>query len=116
MKKTGWCLVAILLLGLVLLVISCGGTPVEEQLPAEQQQPVVEKEQPAIEEPATEEPAAEEPDTEGKGAASAPPMPHGLAGQEDCLQCHGEAGFKPFPADHAGRASDICQGCHQPPS
>ncbi len=110
-RKPGWYLVGGLVLGLALLTFSCGGTPVEEQSPAEQQQPATEQEQPTIEEPTTDEPATEE-----TGATGTPPIPHDLAGRDDCLQCHGEAGLKPIPADHTGRINDICQGCHQPPN
>lgn len=70
-------------------------------------------------------------------AISAPPRPHQLTwetcsrchkdgipgGQESkivyhdsCLKCHtkGIAGAARVPADHAGRASNSCQGCHKP--
>ena len=51
----------------------------------------------------------------GGGTAAAPPIPHDLAGRDDCLVCHNPAGgLKPAPADHAGRTSDVCQTCHQP--
>lgn len=43
-----------------------------------------------------------------------PPIPHTLEGRDDCLMCHAEGGFKPFPADHDGRTSDTCRTCHQP--
>jgi hypothetical protein len=47
-------------------------------------------------------------------ADQAVPMPHPVAGQEDCLLCHGPKGIRPFPADHADRSQDICIGCHMP--
>lgn len=51
-------------------------------------------------------------------APSIPSIPHPLDGRDDCLVCHetGAAGATQVPADHAGRASNICQGCHQPPT
>ena len=35
---------------------------------------------------------------------------------EFCIECHkiGIAGAAKIPADHAGRASDTCKGCHKP--
>jgi hypothetical protein len=43
-----------------------------------------------------------------------PPIPHTLDGRRDqCLTCHGEDAFKPYPADHVGRATDTCLYCHQ---
>ncbi|MBF8267758.1 MAG: hypothetical protein HW388_1266 [Dehalococcoidia bacterium] len=45
---------------------------------------------------------------------SGPPrIPHSLEGRSACMACHGSTGFKPFPADHAGRAGDLCQSCHR---
>src|SRR5512136_2266084 len=49
-------------------------------------------------------------------AGQAAPIPHPVAGREDCLVCHGPQGVRPFPADHAGRSQDICTGCHMPPA
>jgi mono/diheme cytochrome c family protein len=45
---------------------------------------------------------------------SAPPIPHSLAGRDNCLGCHqtGANGAPVVPADHAGRTNDICQSCH----
>ena len=45
-------------------------------------------------------------------------LPHEVAGREDCLMCHEEgiAGAKQVPADHAGKANDTCQLCHEPPA
>jgi nitrate/TMAO reductase-like tetraheme cytochrome c subunit len=48
-------------------------------------------------------------------ADQAAPIPHPVAGQEDCLLCHGPEGVRPFPADHADRSNDICTGCHLAP-
>jgi hypothetical protein len=44
-----------------------------------------------------------------------PPIPHDLIGREDCLSCHKEGvnGAPKYPADHAGRTNDVCQGCHK---
>ncbi len=55
--------------------------------------------------------------TPAAGAASAPAIPHDLAGRDNCLACHAvEGGVKPAPQDHAGRTTDSCQGCHRPGS
>lgn len=46
-----------------------------------------------------------------------PRIPHSLKGREgQCLMCHeqGVAGAPKVPANHAGRTSDVCTGCHQP--
>jgi len=41
-------------------------------------------------------------------------IPHTLEGRRDqCLACHGEGGFKPYPADHVGRATGTCLLCHK---
>ncbi len=103
-KKLAWYVAGVLILGLALLAVSCGGTtsaPTEE--------PAVEE--PAVEEPAAEEPAKEEPATPTGGP---PAITHPLEGRDDCLMCHGEAGVKPVPADHTGRTNDTCATCHQP--
>ncbi|HEX9115938.1 MAG TPA: hypothetical protein VGA61_07715, partial [Anaerolineae bacterium] len=42
------------------------------------------------------------------------PIPHGVAGREQCDTCHGPKGAKPYPADHAGRPNISCQVCHSP--
>jgi len=94
-KKMVWHVVGVLILGLALLAVSCGGPPAVEE--------------PAKEEPAAEEPAAEEPVTTGGQTA----IPHPLEGRDDCLQCHGESAFNPFPADHSGRSNDTCTTCHK---
>ncbi|MBI2861021.1 MAG: NapC/NirT family cytochrome c [Chloroflexi bacterium] len=44
----------------------------------------------------------------------APAMPHPVAGQENCLLCHGSSGPIPFPSDHNGRGNDLCLFCHRP--
>lgn len=48
-------------------------------------------------------------------AATTPPLiPHSLEGRRDqCLTCHGENGFRPYPANHKGRATDTCLACHK---
>ncbi len=107
-KRLGLSVVSVLILGLAMLALSCGGepaTPVEE--------PVVEE--PAAEEPVVEETAAEEPAVEEPAAGPAA-IPHPLEGRDDCLMCHAEgiAGAPKVPADHAERGNDICAGCHQP--
>ncbi|MBI2868574.1 MAG: hypothetical protein HYX96_01965 [Chloroflexi bacterium] len=40
-------------------------------------------------------------------------IPHSTEGRADCLACHGAAGFKPYPEDHAGRANETCLSCHK---
>jgi Cytochrome c3 len=49
-------------------------------------------------------------------AGGPPPIPHPLEGRQECLACHREGigGAPQIPEDHAGRTSDVCQGCHQP--
>ncbi|MFC2010933.1 hypothetical protein ACFLUR_01410 [Chloroflexota bacterium] len=98
-KKMAWYMVGVLVLGLSLLAVSCGGTT---SAPAEE---------PAVEEPAVEEPVVEEPAAPTSGTMA---ISHPLEGREDCLQCHGEGTFKPFPADHAEHSNDTCTACHQP--
>lgn len=38
---------------------------------------------------------------------------HSLDGRDDCLQCHGESGFQPFPDNHTDRGTETCLNCHQ---
>lgn len=45
-------------------------------------------------------------------ALGAPQVPHQIAGREDCVACHGPDGQRPMPANHEGRPSQICLGCH----
>jgi len=45
-------------------------------------------------------------------AQSPPPIPHPVAGQEQCLVCHGSQGLKPFPAGHAAFDEKSCVTCH----
>ena len=91
-KKLTWCVVGVLILGLALLAISCGGTT---SAPTEK--------------PVTEEPAVEEPAAAGGSAT----MLHSLEGRDNCLMCHGEGAAKPFPTDHAGRTNEACLTCHK---
>ncbi|HIQ04398.1 MAG TPA: hypothetical protein EYH31_01735, partial [Anaerolineae bacterium] len=50
-------------------------------------------------------------------AGAAPTISHTLEGRRDqCLTCHGESGFKPYPTDHVGRTTETCVTCHQPAS
>jgi predicted CXXCH cytochrome family protein len=53
--------------------------------------------------------------TSPQQAPTAPPIPHSLNNYGDCLLCHttGIAGAPQYPADHQGRTSDTCQGCHK---
>jgi hypothetical protein len=45
---------------------------------------------------------------------SATLIPHTLEGRRDqCLTCHGEDGFKPYPADHVRRTTETCLLCHE---
>jgi|WetSurSiteA1Bulk_404760.scaffolds.fasta_scaffold09807_2 cytochrome b subunit of formate dehydrogenase len=44
---------------------------------------------------------------------AAPPIPHSIAGQEKCFQCHGKTGMKPVPANHEGRPVESCRICHR---
>jgi nitrate/TMAO reductase-like tetraheme cytochrome c subunit len=64
-----------------------------------------EAEPPPTESEETAEPA------EAEGPTS---IPHELEGRDDCLLCHDLGGVKPFPDDHEGRTSDMCQACHKP--
>jgi hypothetical protein len=59
--------------------------------------------------------AAEVPTTAAPTTAVAaiPAVPHPLEGREDCLMCHDTGQVVPFPADHEGRDSESCLGCHQ---
>jgi hypothetical protein len=43
---------------------------------------------------------------------TAPQISHTLEGRANCLVCHNTGGIKPFPADHAGRATSDCLNCH----
>lgn len=46
--------------------------------------------------------------------AAAPMIPHSLIGRRDqCLSCHAQGGFKPFPANHKDRTTDTCLNCHK---
>ncbi len=42
------------------------------------------------------------------------PIPHPVEGREECTDCHGATGVRPFPPDHAGRPDASCQVCHTP--
>ncbi|MFC1987560.1 cytochrome c3 family protein [Chloroflexota bacterium] len=42
----------------------------------------------------------------------APSIPHGTAGYEQCLTCHGTGGVKPIPSDHASFEEGSCLSCH----
>ncbi len=39
---------------------------------------------------------------------------HELKGRDNCIMCHQAGGMKPVPADHEGRASEVCGLCHKP--
>jgi nitrate/TMAO reductase-like tetraheme cytochrome c subunit len=60
------------------------------------------------------EPGAEAPAAAETPAADGPPtIPHPVDGRENCLLCHGEDAFMPYPANHVGRPVTSCQTCHQ---
>lgn len=56
------------------------------------------------------------PSTPAQAQGGPPPIPHSLDGRQDCVICHatGVGGAPKFPADHTGRTSAMCQGCHKP--
>lgn len=41
------------------------------------------------------------------------PIPHEIAGREQCDTCHALNGAKPYPADHVGRPNESCTICHR---
>ncbi len=51
-------------------------------------------------------------------AEGPPPIPHSLAGREQCLTCHatGSTIAPPIPANpnHAAYTNEMCQTCHKP--
>ena len=49
-----------------------------------------------------------------EGGSLGLPIPHPVAGQEQCLNCHAAGGVKPMPANHEGRPVESCQICHKP--
>ena len=123
-KKPAWYLGAVLILGMTLLAVSCGGgasAPAEEEEPTAAETVVEETvaeetvvEETVVEETVVEETVVEEAVVEETVVEEATAIPHTLAGRDNCVQCHGESGFKPFPDDHAGRDNDTCTTCHQP--
>ena len=48
-----------------------------------------------------------------EGGSLGVPIPHPIAGQEQCLTCHAAGGMKPVPANHDGRPVESCQICHK---
>jgi hypothetical protein len=44
---------------------------------------------------------------------AAPAIPHALDGMGECATCHGAAGVKPWPENHAAFTPDICANCHK---
>jgi cytochrome b subunit of formate dehydrogenase len=48
-----------------------------------------------------------------EGGSIGVPIPHPVAGQEQCLTCHAAGGMKPVPANHDGRPVESCQICHK---
>ena len=48
-----------------------------------------------------------------EGGSLGVPIPHPVAGQEQCLTCHAAGGMKPVPANHDGRPVESCQICHK---
>lgn len=53
------------------------------------------------------------PTTKPTEVETPPFISHPIAGQENCVLCHGANGIKPFPKDHAGRTNDVCGACHK---
>ena len=47
-----------------------------------------------------------------KAATGAPPIPHAIAGREQCLTCHNATGASPIPATHATFNESSCLSCH----
>ncbi len=45
-----------------------------------------------------------------------PTPPHPVEGYNNCRLCHTPGGLAPFPADHDGRPSSSCLGCHGDPN
>jgi hypothetical protein len=47
-------------------------------------------------------------------ASCAPPIPHAVEAQKECITCHGSDGVKPYPGWHAKREykNDDCSHCH----
>jgi hypothetical protein len=52
----------------------------------------------------------------GAVLVKAEPIPHELAGREQCLQCHllSLEGARPMPGEHTGRSVQTCSSCHKP--
>ena len=48
-----------------------------------------------------------------QGGSLGVPIPHPIAGQEQCLTCHAAGGMSPVPANHEGRPVESCQICHK---
>lgn len=44
------------------------------------------------------------------------PLPHKVAGFEDCESCHGLRGMKPYPINHTGWRNESCTRCHGNPA
>lgn len=47
------------------------------------------------------------------------PVPHDLAGRDDCLMCHAAGAMEPVPdvtPSHAGHENNTCLWCHSPDS
>lgn len=44
------------------------------------------------------------------------PLPHPVAGYEDCQGCHGREGMRPYPPDHWGWSDQSCTRCHATPA
>ena len=60
-------------------------------------------------------PAAGQTPAAGGSASGPKPVPHDLAGKEQCALCHSpSSSIKPAPQDHEGRANDTCTACHKP--
>ena len=48
-----------------------------------------------------------------EGGSIGVPIPHPVAGQEQCDTCHAAGGMKPMPTNHEGRPVESCQICHK---
>ncbi len=99
-KKLVWYVAGVLILGLALLAVSCGGTTTA---PAEE-----ETAPPAEEEEVT--PPAEEEEEEGSPNI---PAGHAAAG---CPVCHeqGIGDASQWPDNHASFTEEMCASCHKP--
>ncbi len=109
-KKQVWYLVGVLIVGLALLAVSCGGGV---SAPAEKEEPTAEET--VVEETVVEETVVEETVVEETPVAAGPPdTPTGHA-TASCLMCHeqGIGNAPQWPDGHTGFTEEICASCHQ---